>query len=338
MDKKKKVDELETLRQAYGESHGRYERFCSGLVIQLEELIASEGVTTAFPIQSRVKTWESIERKCERYGWTPKTLGDIPDVAGLRIVLLFERDLRLVSRVIEDNLDIIRREDTRDRLGVGEFGYGSIHYEVAAPDSWLKVPTLRALAGLHGEVQVRTASQHIWAEASHILQYKKETDVPPTLRRSINRAAALLEVVDLEFERVLSVREEYLAAAPMAPEGVLNSDSLRIILDEMWPKENKDAIENYSELLEDLKHFNFGTAEQLRKLIIDHRDDALQEDQRLVATKQKDLNDGREPFGTTKERMSKGVYLTHLGLTRTAIEKELGTDFTAYLRERYKET
>lgn len=60
------------------------------------------------------------------------------------------------------------------------------------------------MSGLKAEVQVRTVTQHVWAAASHVLQYKQEASVPLPVRRSIYRVSALLETVDLEFERVLS--------------------------------------------------------------------------------------------------------------------------------------
>jgi ppGpp synthetase/RelA/SpoT-type nucleotidyltranferase len=67
------------------------------------------------------------------------------------------------------------------------------------------------------ELQLRTLAQHIWAVASHKLQYKREASVPVPIRRSINRVSALLEMVDLEFDRVLLEREQYVPATRDQP-------------------------------------------------------------------------------------------------------------------------
>jgi hypothetical protein len=78
-----------------------------------------------------------------------------------------------------------------------------VHFVVEFPEPWFVVPTIGPMRGLRAEIQVRTHAQHIWADASHILQYKKESSVAPKTRRDIHRIAALLETVDLEFEKVL---------------------------------------------------------------------------------------------------------------------------------------
>ncbi len=329
-------ENLQFLKSEYQNAVGMFERFCSELITQLNELLRIESVIPALPIQHRVKSWESIETKCGRYGNVPSNLAGIPDIAGLRIVLLFERDLNVVTRIIEKNLQVLHKEDTRERLGIGEFGYGSIHYEVTPPGRWLEVPTLKGLKGLKGEIQVRTASQHIWATASHILQYKRESDVPPPLRRAINRAAALLEIVDLEFERVLSERDHYIVSGPLAGDQVLNTDSLKLLLNDLWPLDNRKDDDPYSELLEDLRKFDVKTSTSLRTLINKHHEAAIAEERGIVADRQKALAEGKELIGTTEERVKKGVYFTHVGLTRNVLGNEFGDDFSVYMSKAYQ--
>lgn len=91
MPERVRAEDLNYLRCEYQKAVGIFERFCSELVTQLNELLRVESVIPALPIQYRVKSWESIEKKCERYGYVASNLNDIPDIAGLRIVLLFER-------------------------------------------------------------------------------------------------------------------------------------------------------------------------------------------------------------------------------------------------------
>ena len=114
----------------------------------------------------------------------------------------------------------------------GQFGYQSWHYVIAFPEKWLSVPSLCDFRGLRAELQLRTIAQHLWAAASHKLQYKAESSVPLPIRRSIHRVSALLETVDLEFDRVLQEREDYLKqAASRQPTKPINVDVLAQILD-----------------------------------------------------------------------------------------------------------
>ncbi len=103
------------------------------------------------------------------------------------MVLQFTRDVERVCSLIEGNFDILDRYDTVKRLKEDQFGYSSVHFVVELPTEWLAVPTMKGLANLKAEIQVRTTAQHIWAEASQTLQYKNEKAVPPTLRRAIYR-------------------------------------------------------------------------------------------------------------------------------------------------------
>src|ERR1700693_5111858 len=184
---------LKSLEKEYQTDAARFGALCTEIVRQIDELLKAEKITLSSPPEFRVKSWASIVEKIRRYELDPKCLAEIRDVAGIRIIALFRRDLDRIERILETNLKILYKEDTFGRLSENQFGYGSIHYEVEPPPEWMQVPTLRKLEGLRAEIQVRTGSQHIWAATSHILQYKKEAHVPPPMRRAINRVAALLE-------------------------------------------------------------------------------------------------------------------------------------------------
>ena len=311
------------LQAEYQEKLPLYTKLCSELVTQLNELIIEAEVTTAFPIQYRVKAWNSIYEKCERNNLCPKDLGEIIDIAGIRIIFLFKRDLDKIYETIEQNFEILQKEDTQQRLGTDQFGYGSMHYVLAPPENWLNVPTLRRLHGLRAEVQVRTASQHIWASASHMLQYKRESDVPITFRRSINRAAALLETVDLEFERVLNERKRYLEQIKNVEEKeTLNVDSLRSLLDKILPKKNKKVDEPYAELLEDLCQLNITTVKALEDIIKRNWDVATKKEANKVSSNIERLENGKKITGTSIPRVLTGVYFSHVGLVRIALSNE----------------
>lgn len=288
-------------------------------------------MTTAFPIEHRVKSWESISEKCERSRLPPVKLSEITDVAGLRIVVLFQRDMDKVSEIIAKHFDVLKKEDTQSRLALNEFGYGSIHFEVTPKGAWLEVPTMAKFKGLQAELQVRTAAQHIWASASHLLQYKKEADVPKPLVRAINRVAALLEFVDLEFERVLAQRSEYTDKLDktLGLQEPLNAETVKRVLDECLPMRNKTETENYAEFLDEVRHFEVHTVGGLKDILT--KQQAAMEKAEARTIEQVRLAGGMS-LAASSDRIGQGVYFTHVGLARQALRAEFGEKYDDYLR------
>jgi len=317
---------LEKLEIEYGAVQSLAKRFSDELVRQLIILLDRDKIPLGFPIESRVKSWESIVEKVKRLSLVLSSVTDLQDLIGIRLVTLFQRDSELICGLISGTFNVIQREDTASRLRGDQFGYSSIHFVISLPEVWLAVPSFSSLPKLKAEIQVRTVAQHLWAAASHILQYKRETNVPEPIRRSIHRASALLETVDLEFERVLKEREVYrreldLSVSPTA----LNTDSVGLLLDSLLPAENKDDDkEDYEELLADLRNFDITTAEQLVDLLKKHRDAilAMEADEVTRRAKHHDFHGSSD-----KNRiLQKGVFFTHVGLVRCALEREIGKE------------
>lgn len=259
---------MNQIESSYNSKCGLYNSLLEQTVEQLKFLLKNEEVKLGFSIESRVKDLESILDKCERYDLNVDDVSEINDIAGIRLVSLFRGEVPKIENIIESNFTILRKENTEGRLEDNEFGYGSIHYEVTPPDEWFNLPTLSDLKNLKIEIQVRTAAQHIWAATSHILQYKRKDDIPLPLRRTINRTAALLETVDLEFERVKDERDNFLSTIDNTPdEGELNVDTLKFVMRERLPEEYHTDDGGHSELLEDLNNLGVTTIEQLKELL-----------------------------------------------------------------------
>lgn len=321
------------LKIEYEQKQLLYEKFLQENKNQIYELLRQENIVLTVPIESRVKSWSSIAEKCERYNISPKTINEISDIAGLRIILLFKRDQKKACEIINNNFKILKVEDTQSRLAVDQFGYGSIHFEVEPKDGWFLLPTLKDLKGLHLEVQVRTASQHIWAVTSHLLQYKIESNVPNLVRRSINRVAALLELVDLEFERVLTERETYVGQLGRVGDGeLLNSDIVQKVLSENLPSRNLSEDESYSDLLMDLNFFGIKDVYSLRGLIKKHSNSILLADRQAIEDIR--AKGQQSSFKSDPKRNASGVFYTHVGLTRQALGEEFGEKYNNYRNTR----
>ena len=136
------------------------------------------------------------------------------------------------------------------------------------------------------------------------------------MRRSINRVAALLDTVDLEFERVLSERDSYIASITTGPNDTepLNVDTLKAILDARLPNANRMDYEDYADLGKHLKGNGVETAHQLHGLIDAQLVYVLELDSEFIDS-YKQLN--------TPERREQGVFLTHVGLVTYMVRKEL---------------
>ena len=98
---------IEGLEKEYLVSSGRYAALCVELERQMNELLRRQEITLALPIEHRVKSWQSLSEKIERNKLSPSCLADVHDIAGLRIITLFRRDITTVSGIIEQAFDIL---------------------------------------------------------------------------------------------------------------------------------------------------------------------------------------------------------------------------------------
>ncbi|WP_339879015.1 RelA/SpoT domain-containing protein [Pseudidiomarina gelatinasegens] len=291
------------------------QRFKQSMVDQISELIRKNNISLGVPIESRVKSLSSIENKVFRKSKSIQKLSQLDDFVGIRLILLFKTDVDLACDLIAKNFEVLELEDTSHRLADNEFGYQSNHLIIEMPGSWLTVPSFVEFNGFKVEVQIRTLSQHIWAAASHKLQYKSESSVPGPLKRSIHRASALLETVDLELQRLLEQRTEYIQQQTLEESNsdTINVDILENILDEALPRANKlESGEDLSDLLQELIMDGFETPDEIKALIDKHIRTVLSEDRKRAN------NDHDDPEEIERAKM--GVFFTHAGLVRGCME------------------
>jgi len=331
------MPDLDSLHKEYDSVRDLASRFCRGLKQQLEELLSANEVTLGVPLESRVKSWHSIAEKTERLSLKLQSVKELNDLVGLRLILLFRRDVTKVCELVSKTFVVVSQEDTSQRLGETEFGYQSLHYVVRLPENWLSVPSFKGFDDFQAELQVRSLAQHIWAAASHVLQYKQAASVPLPVRRSIYRVSALLETVDLEFERVLEERQSYVSEwASDRPLEPINVDLLTKILDTYLPAENKKQPEPYSELIPDLNHFGIDNAEKLTELIKNQLRAALENDAKRVRKERDYLHQHGRPPLSDKDRIKRGVFYAHVGLVRDMLAIQFGDQWRSYSLSKLK--
>lgn len=311
---------LEVLKIDYEDHKPEANRFMVTIIEQLGDLIEKNEVTLGTQIESRIKSFQSIEEKIKRKSKSIQCVTDFDDFIGIRVIVLFKSDIDKTCDLIKAHFSVMDEEDVSGRLESDQFGYQSTHYTVKLPQEWLKVPTFVGLKSYKAEVQVRTLSQHIWAVASHKLQYKQENNVPTPVRRSINRVSALLETVDLEFERVLAERETYISQ--INEETEFNVDVLEALCDRLLPEANKEVgNENYSWLFSELETNGITSVNSFTKMVEAFLPSQVAEDQARVES------EIHHPEHEDIERLQKGVFYTHVGLVRGCIEQHLGEGY-----------
>lgn len=312
----------DSLRVEYSQKREIADRLRECLKEQIEILLEKSNITLGVPMESRVKSLDSIEEKIDRKDLSVRKIDEIPDLVGIRIILLFRKDLKEIDKIIRKNFLVISSEDASSRLNESQFGYQSQHYMIKILEKWTEVPSYSDLGEMHAELQVRTVAQHIWAAASHKLQYKREESVPPPLRRSIHRASALLETVDLEFSRILEERDDYISNnLGISDNSLLNVDLVGSILQKYFPQENWKDNEPYDALLMNFNDLGVDTTGKLIEILDKHTEAALKCDSEKVATYR---NEDPLPEWVDPDRLAKGVYFSYVGLARKALEEEFG--------------
>lgn len=137
----------------------------------------------------------------------------VTDLIGLRIVCLYEDEVRQVKKVLSEHFEVIDTTDKSASLESteGEFGYKGLHLDLRLGAARRGLPEYASYADSRVEVQIRTIIQDSWSVLDHQIKYKKS--IPGSLKRRINTLAALFELADREFREIRDATAQELAEA-----------------------------------------------------------------------------------------------------------------------------
>ena len=134
------------------------------------------------PIHSRLKRFETVVEKLRR---STSDLSRLEDIAGCRVVLPTMVEQRQVFDRIRATWEVVRE---RDYQATPRDGYRALHIVVRVQDRPV-------------EIQVRTALEDLWANASEALAANIDPDIkygggPPEVREILDNASLLCAGLD----------------------------------------------------------------------------------------------------------------------------------------------
>lgn len=148
----------------------------------IEDLNNSSGREVVHSYMSRIKSHDSLEKKCHRKNCS---ISEITDIAGIKVVVLFEDDIPIVAEMIENMFHV---KDTKDYLETPkDNGYRGIH----------KIITVKTIVNGRNmsapiEIQIKTALMDALWSVEHVVRYKK-VNYDPNVTQRVLEAANRLE-------------------------------------------------------------------------------------------------------------------------------------------------
>lgn len=245
-------------------------------------------------VNSRVKTEKSLTGKLELKGYKYRSLSDITDIVGVRIITYFSDEVDIISALSEQlfSIDWDNSVDKRKMLEIDRFGYMSLHYICRVPKSLFYDPEMPELNEIRFELQMRSTLQHVWANMYHDMGYKSDVEIPAEYQRNMSRLAGMLELADEQFSYIRKEINAYrrnvqsLVATGNFDEVPLNGDTFRsfLALNPFKRLTDKMAAINQAEVYEDslmpyynvLRHLNMKTIGDIVRLRNEYSDNAYQ--------------------------------------------------------------
>lgn len=256
---------LEDALSRYQAERPRFSRAAATVKTRLESIAGDAGIQVT--VHAREKDPSSYRAKVIHKGYSD-AWGEVTDKAGARVIVSVPSEVdRFVEALRDSALELVGEpEDKRQVIDPEKLAYSGVHLQVLAPAEESDTESVEC------EVQVRTAAQDAWSVVSHKLLYKPVVDLPVSEQHAVYRLVALMELFDLEVERVSSIIptlpgyefRDVLAAAESEYLGLAHAESYRplsvqvlsalgpaIPTDDDYPERLHQFVDAHRELLLD---------------------------------------------------------------------------------------
>jgi ppGpp synthetase/RelA/SpoT-type nucleotidyltranferase len=193
----------------YKENQTKYKKLSRKVEKIIKRLLEDKDIYY-HSIENRAKSIESFRRKAKKDKYK-KPLKEITDLAGVRIITLFEKDVYEISDLIKEvfKIDYVNSEDKADLLDADKMGYKSVHYIGTLTDELIDLKEFDIFTNLKFEIQIRSILQHAWAEIEHDRNYKLKGNLPKHLQRRFYSLSGMLEMADREFNLLAKEVDDY---------------------------------------------------------------------------------------------------------------------------------
>ena len=154
-------------------------------------------------MQSRLKSFESLMDKAERYGIEDPihnldtVRAEVFDIAGIRVVCNYREDIYTMSELLlkQSDVDLIKIKDYCKNPKPS--GYRSLHVVISIP-----VFLVNSKTTVPVEIQFRSIAMDTWASLEHELKYKNKGALTEDIQRQLTQCAKTLSDVDEQMERI----------------------------------------------------------------------------------------------------------------------------------------
>jgi ppGpp synthetase/RelA/SpoT-type nucleotidyltranferase len=242
-----------------------YEKFgefvLEKVIDAIRELKENPELFFEIPPRFRVKEEGAlIEKALYREKGYKNPYEDITDKVGVRFVVLFTDRMKIVDDIIE-KIPGLKCSKDRDFLKEQKesplvFSYQSDHY-VVHPEEEIEFNGVHIPKNFYCEIQVRSLTQHAYAQITHDIFYKPAIiNDDPEMRRQVARCMAIMEITDEKFNEFIKYNEKmeeemssmlkYLQGQYSAKLGLQARVDLRFDKTMLWDldKDNKIPIDS----------------------------------------------------------------------------------------------
>ncbi|MCT8395149.1 GTP pyrophosphokinase family protein [Weissella soli] len=179
-----------------------YEQVVAELKVKLRAMrieFETAGVHTPIEfITGRVKAQQNIIEKAERRHVAMDRLEqDMQDIAGLRIMTQYVKDIYTVVDLLRERQDMVILEERDYVTNAKPSGYQSYHVVIEYP-----IQTISGEKKLIAEIQIRTMQMNVWATIEHAINYKFDGEIPSDVQDKLEEVATLSMRVDTMFQDI----------------------------------------------------------------------------------------------------------------------------------------
>eukprot|EP00730_Choanoeca_flexa_P012876 TRINITY_DN4708_c0_g1_i2.p1 TRINITY_DN4708_c0_g1~~TRINITY_DN4708_c0_g1_i2.p1 ORF type:complete len:497 (+),score=70.05 TRINITY_DN4708_c0_g1_i2:27-1493(+) len=209
--------QLEAIVQEFIQHKPEIEQWVKTFSADLTETLQQGGEEFKLEFLScRIKDEESFRQKiCYRKPFKYKTLSDVPDSIGVRVIVRHDDHVTDAAAAVEQHMINTNAEVLHDEhenyheitiKNFEKFGYRSAHrcFKVG-------VEGMQNLLGI--EIQIRSLMMHAWATMSHELFYKGP-DLGVMAKREASKIAAIMETAGTAMQDLKRRSEAYANADP----------------------------------------------------------------------------------------------------------------------------